>query len=337
MSNRDLPLVCVGTGFIALDILLRAGEEKVVGTFAGGTCANVVSILSFMGWKGRLIAEIGKDSTGDRVVRDLVRFGVDIERVRRNPQWRTPVVIETLSRSARGRVSHRFSFRCPDCGERLPKFRPLPVAAAEEMVPALNGADVFFFDRVSKSGVHLAEKAKALGKLVFFEPSSIRQPSLFKQAVAASTIVKYSTERLGSLPTLPSSPPLMIETLGSEGVRYRQSGQPWHAAPQFEVERVEDTVGAGDWFTAAFLQRIGRSWRDALARKTSVRDAVQYAQSYAAASCAYPGARGAMYATTLEPLAQLAERIRSGASGDVPAEHVAAKPGAVSWCLECSQ
>lgn len=40
----------VGTGLVALDVVFNEKQDEPIGRWAGGTCGNVLSILSWLGW-----------------------------------------------------------------------------------------------------------------------------------------------------------------------------------------------------------------------------------------------------------------------------------------------
>ena len=71
----------------------------------------------------------------------------------------------------------------------------------------------------------------------------------------------------------------------------------WHHAQAVPVNELVDACGAGDWFTAVFVDRLCRTGAKGLisASRNALFDAVDLAQRIAAWNCAYPGARGGMY------------------------------------------
>ena len=42
--------VVVGTGLVALDVVINSDVHRPPRLWAGGTCGNVLTILSYLGW-----------------------------------------------------------------------------------------------------------------------------------------------------------------------------------------------------------------------------------------------------------------------------------------------
>ena len=53
------PAPVAGAGFVALDILLASDHDGTMRRRAGGTCGNVLAILSFLGFDSVAIARLG--------------------------------------------------------------------------------------------------------------------------------------------------------------------------------------------------------------------------------------------------------------------------------------
>jgi fructokinase len=151
-------------------------------------------------------------------------------------------------------------------------------------------SDLFFFDRVSVGALTAARKHFDAGHLVVYEPSNRGWPELQKRAVELAHIVKYSIERAVECERyLPRGPEhqLRIVTEGSRGARFRLGGRPWIRLEPFSTD-VIDAAGAGDWMTAALLDRLPKAgkWDT-----SQLEEALRFAQAVAALSCRLPGAR----------------------------------------------
>jgi fructokinase len=239
----------------------------------------------------------------------------------------TPIIVHRITRDAEGRVEHSFSWRCTSCGARYPGYKPELVTVAEKIAPKLKNVAVFFFDRVSAAALALAKAAAESGALVAFEPSSIGNPILFRQAWEVAHIVKYSHERLSDFPDLDveTSPRLVIETLGNAGLRYRwrRTGKrlgTWVESKAIPIDSLKDTAGSGDWCTAGLLSKLAAKGYAGFSVATDwqIAEAIEYGQALAAWNCQFEGARGGMYAVSRREFrAQIAE-ILSGSGKAIP-------------------
>jgi sugar/nucleoside kinase (ribokinase family) len=301
----------VGAGLIALDVVVAADEKPRF--FAGGSCGNVLAILGFLGWKAQGIGRLNRDATAERVIRDLRRWQVRTDLMHLLPQARPPIIFHKIFRSPDGEARHKFSLRCPYCGEWLPQYKPVPASSIASAAPKLLQADVFFFDRASRATLDLASRFRQAGATIFFEPSGQGDPRLFSEALAVAHIVKYSFDRFSELSEAGVRPPLEIQTLGDEGLRYRTQFSNWASLPAVEITSVVDTAGCGDWTTAGFLFALPRQAGDL--RNVSSKElkrALRFGQILAAWNCSFEGARGGMYRTTAAELLQYAEMILDG-------------------------
>ena len=161
----------MGMGLVALDVVFGAEEGAFPECFAGGTCGNVLTVLSFLGWRSEPVSRLGDGEVAELVVRDLRRWDVSEEFIWSDPDAKTPVVIQTISKKGDGEPRHRFSWRCPFCGGYLARYRPVVASAVREVAERIERTDVFFFDRVSRGALVLAEACRKRGSAVVFEPS----------------------------------------------------------------------------------------------------------------------------------------------------------------------
>jgi fructokinase len=295
-------LVAVGTGLLALDVIVRKGAEHLTRERAGGTCGNVLTVLSYLGWSSLPVARIGADSAGDFILAEYARRGIKLDFVERDPEVGTPVFIHKITRTASGGAVHGFSGRCLKCGRHLPGYKAVLAERSTALAGLLPQPTVFFFDRVSRGAIILAKECRRRGAIIVFEPSSIRDPQLFEEAVCVSHILKYSGERLGDAGLGKLRGPLMtIETNGARGLRYRSkledaASKGWVPLSSFPAPIVRDAAGSGDWCTAGILHILGRSGFAGLlsADEEEILEAIRFGQALAAVNCAHEGALGAM-------------------------------------------
>jgi len=320
-TNRAAVPCVVGTGFIALDVVVAGDRYKPVHFRAGGTCGNVLAILSYLGWQSFPIARLNGDLASQCVLEDLRSWGVRLEFATSAPSAATPIVVQRICHASSGEVSHHFTWNCPNCGAGLPRYKAVLASAANEITPVLPVTSVFFFDRVSRGTLILADAAAKGGALVVFEPSGIGDRSLFDEALRLAHIVKYSSDRLAEIrePRSTEVPLLEIQTLGREGLRYRGAisqsrPEAWRRLPSVDVDTVRDAAGSGDWCTAGLIDAVGKGGLQSFlsASKEDLERAIRFGQALAAWNCGFEGARGGMYAVTKAQLRSHVSRLVAG-------------------------
>ena len=318
--------LAVGMGLVALDAVFTANGYGAPRCYAGGTCGNVLTILSYLGWHSVPVSRLRADKPGECLVQDLQHWGVSTKFVSQTPDGSTPVIVQRIRRSAGGLPRHSFSWRCPSCGAHLPGYKPVLASDIEATALAIPRGAVFFFDRVSRSTLLMAKISRKRGAAVVFEPASVGDPALFKEAWELSHIVKYSHERLREIAELgighthSSGVLVEIETIGAEGLRYRsqlpQAASDWVSIGSYPISDIKDTSGAGDWCTAGLLNALATKGAKGLAKtnQSELQAALENAQALAAWNCRFEGARGGMYRYTRAQLFSAVKRIVGGAT-----------------------
>ncbi|MCJ2125877.1 PfkB family carbohydrate kinase [Methylobacterium sp. J-077] len=320
MTSVTTPKV-FGAGLIALDLVIGPDPGEPVRSWAGGTCGNVLSILAFLGWDAYPIARMNSDPASDRVRSDMARWGVHLDWANCMPTSHTPIIVQEIRRGRDGRPKHRFSWACPHCGEWLPSFKAITVTAADAIIPALDGASVFFLDRLSRATLTLAAEASSRGALVVFEPSGKSTDKLMAEAIALAHVVKYADERLTGIEGVmadSSATLLEVQTLGEQGLKYRhrlnRGVSDWEQMSAIPAPRLADTCGSGDWCTAGFIARAAVGGQDGLRRigTSGVQSALRYGQALASWNCGFEGARGGMYSVQPEDFAVQIDQLVDG-------------------------
>ena len=293
---------CWGTGLIAMDIVDLETSEFAA---AGGSCGNLMAILSWFGWAATPVARFGDDPAGRHVRHEFDALQVDLSLISSEAKGETPIIIQRFVTDKNGRRTHRFSLSCPECGAWLPRHRPITLHQAKSLAESKQRPKAYYFDRVSPGALWLAETAREKGALVVFEPASVGDEIKFLRAVDLCHVLKYSHDRLGYLPDLAisKSPKLIIETQGQDGLQFRWRNR-WAHLNAIELDNPIDAAGSGDWCTAALIHCIGQNGRVGLnkLRKDELVAALQTGQALASINCQYYGARGAMMVLTLRDI-----------------------------------
>jgi len=341
---------CVGAGFVALDVVRIAGNGSSELRFAGGSCGNVLTILSYLGWQAFPVGRIGDDPPASELLADLHRWSVDTRFLLREEGARTPLVFQEIVAMKNGSVRHRFSRICPSCGVRAAAYRPFLQCDLPDLNEELYTPSMFYFDRVAASNVELAERCAEEGALVVFEPSGVKDEDLFLRGLKACHVFKYSHERLNGVRSMVqlARVPIEVETRGGAGlrvtVRNRNGKATTQELPAFRAPRLRDAAGSGDWCTAGLaysLMEANVSPGDLSQAHDVVTAALRYGQAFAALNCAFEGARGLMYVMrsrdTLRAVRDLLDRnetrVKKSSNGVAPSDDVMRS----SACGVCSQ
>lgn len=355
MTLRDLmhplkaQLSCVGSGLVTLDVVVDAESPDQYVTRSGGSCGNVMNILSYLGWRTYPVTRLGQDQAAQVVLDDLAQFGVDTAFIIREEVVSTPTIIEGVRTSKSKSRTHSYTLHCPSCGNNLLRYRAISQELTEQVMNEIENTQVFYFDRITKGILRLARHYREQGALIVFEPSAIRDERLFSIAAHLAHILKYSRERLPDVADVLGNHavPLEIQTLGREGLRYRRrlgKGQStlWQYMPAFRISDVVDEAGAGDWCTSGIIHSLGRYgaasfWRT---RNRGIGRALELGQALAAVNCRFRSARGAMYSLSQLELKELVLELTAGQAlrteQELPPQGVLDE--LLQWiCPRCSQ
>lgn len=351
MDNRrsaksPLQPVVVGTGLVALDVVIADDATADPILCVGGTCGNVLIALAYLGWKSYPIARLRSDSASKRVLEDLKHWGVALDFVSLSDCGSTPVVVQHIRASRDGKRLHSFSRKCPACGAWLPWYKAIKAANVPDLATRLPKANLFYFDRTSRGAVNLAHNARKDGAIVMFEPSAESDPALLAEAIAAAHIVKIASDRLRSNEELlhAKSPILLIETRGAEGLRFSikptRGPRVWKVLPAFPVEHFRDSAGAGDWCTAGIIHALGPLGPEKLTNASldDIIAALKEGQAMATWACQFDGARGGMYLSSKDQFKRAVRNILNGKTKPIAKSLVSKihKSSASVWCDCCS-
>ena len=307
--TKESGACCWGAGLIAMDIIDLNNSEFAA---AGGSCGNVMAILSWFGWAATPVARLGSDAAAGCIRTEFEELNVVTQYLSCELNVDTPIIIQRFATDKNGYRVHRFSLTCPECGAWLPRHRPITLKQANALGASAHRPKAYFFDRVSPGSIQLAQIARERGALVVFEPASVGDEKKFQRAVDLCHVLKYAQNQLGHLPDLAmtQSPKLVVETLGQDGLRFRWQNR-WAHLQAIKVNHLTDAAGSGDWCTAALIHRIGRHGAAGLnkLRKDVLVTALRTGQALASINCQYYGARGAMMVLTLRQVNQRLKKL----------------------------
>lgn len=290
---------CIGSGLITLDILIKDLNFRSLSYYAGGSCGNVLMILSHLGWNVFPIARLNSNKHAARLLDDFKANKINLDFITLAESGSTPIIIQRNIIDRFGNPKHKFELIDPKSGKYLPRFKSITKKMAEDVINKTFIPEVFYFDRLTPGIMDLVRHYKNSGTLIVFEPSSIK-PKEFSQISSYIDILKYSDQRISNYKELfyDSLIPLEIETKGANGLEFRFNmvDNKWQQLNPFKINNVIDASGAGDWSTAGLIYSLYNKCNNDLRRinKKQIEEILIVAQKLGALNCLCEGARGLM-------------------------------------------
>ena len=287
---------CLGAGLISLDILINGIEcQRPISYYVGGTCGNVMMILSFMGWDSFPVARLDDSKQSTRLIADMKKNNVHTDFVSTN-DGKTPVIIQRNIIDKFGNPTHKFEFK-DSKGRMFLGYSPVTINQAKKVLETLDFVPtVFFFDRITPANIKMARILKEKGSIIFFEPSCKVTTPHFMDCINISDIVKFSNQRITEIKFFNELKlPLVIQTLGENGLRFKVYPNEWVQVPPIKNTNIIDTAGAGDWTSSAFINLLfeqNKKLNDL--SECEIYNMLLNAQVFGSKSCSYEGARGMM-------------------------------------------
>lgn len=310
--------ICIGAGLVALDVVINGNPSAPLKLYAGGSCGNVLAILSFLNWNSFPVARLKKDEASKRLLADLGDWNVNVSLITHTSDGSTPIIIQRIKKDKNGNSIHTFQFKNPDNGAWLPSYKPVLGSEVKSLIEKSPIPAVFYFDRVNRSSIDLAKHYKEKGALIFFEPSAVKENKQFEECLNVADIIKFSNDRIKNYGIIYPSQrvPLEIETSGKEGLRYRFShnldSNNWILVPSYKISYVVDAAGSGDWFSAGVISKIGIKGAKGFKKcnAETISKTLQFGQALGALNCFFDGARGLMYALNKVQVITLVKKLQ---------------------------
>ena len=315
--------ICVGTGLVALDVVISSVSGVSTQFLAGGSCGNVLTILSYLGWSSYPIARLFNNAAADLLLEDLQTWNVNKNLLSITTTGSTPIIIHRILKDSKGIPKHKFEFKNPEDGTYLPSYKPCLAKSVPELIEVQPCANVFYFDRINRGAIDLAKAYKKNGAIIFFEPSSVKDEKGFKECLEIADVIKFSEDRIQNYDHLYSlgRVPLEIQTLGSQGLKFRRKGQKtWINLAGYIIDDVVDAAGAGDWCTAGIIMNLFKKSEIEINQfsEDDLIFALQFGQALSALNCTFEGARGLMYNIPRNDLMLSIDHIVKSASKKIP-------------------
>ncbi|HTN07599.1 hypothetical protein [Agriterribacter sp.] len=324
-KKRSSKAICFGAGLVALDVIMNGNPNTQPKFLAGGSCGNVLTILSFLGWRSYPIARLSNKPSSKLLFEDLKNHKVKFDLISQSEDGSTPIIIHRILKDSENNPKHRYEFRVPKTNVWFPSFKPILSNKVEEISSFPLIPKVFYLDRVSRASINLARHYKQNGSIIFFEPSSMNDEKQFKECLSLADVFKFSNDRLPRFKDFfPSRQvPIEIETLGANGLLYRSfrnKTDDWRFLAAIHIENALDTAGAGDWCSAGMIHALYENFDGSgLPSLTTSRldQVLVFGQFLSALNCSFYGARGLMYNLTYPEIIRLYRGYVKGGTIDI--------------------
>jgi sulfofructose kinase len=250
----------------------------------GGPAATAAVALQKLGMKSSLITGIGEDEIGERIVKELKSFGVDLAETKIIPGQESSFSIILVERDSGKRAITYYG----GCLSHLDTSQINTQILKETNLLHLDGNHFSFAYNVARFVKTQTEAAISL------DGGNIPGEQLFQLLPYVDIFItdEKSTNKIIANTNLQDScrlfydkgPHTVVITMGEKGV-IAYNGDEFFQLPAYSVD-VVDTTGAGDNFHGAFLYGHLSGW--------NLLDNLQFSSAFAALTCRGLGGRSAI-------------------------------------------
>lgn len=290
----------LGIGFNCVDIIRTNQIETIT---AGGTCTNVLAMLSSWGIEtSLLLPNYCKDDAFEFFLNDITKKNVKYILYKKTNKPFSVIIQENFCED------HRFLTSCPKCGNPTINSISFNEIDAQKNIDVLKKSNILFCDRFSQGIKYLSEICHKKNILTFYEPNNCRFYNTQLEAIKNFDIVKFSNSRIGEKTSEKlkkdlsnSRIKLIIVTLGNEGLKFsiRQGDRlsDWIEIKSSFGNDAVDSSGAGDCLTAAIIYSIlyNQNYNKKDFSAHWLHEILNKAQMISSINCGCVGAQGILY------------------------------------------
>ena len=233
----------------------------------GGCACNTAVALGKLGIDAAVIGKVGCDTFGDYLVKVMDDVGLDTSGIVRDPSVKTSTTTVLVSPDGERSFLHYYGGNAEmsedDVNYDIIKTAKILHVAAAFLVPGLDGEPMA---RVLKKAQQMGVKTSldtawdAEGRWMQLLDPCLRHIDIFIPSIEEAQILsgkKHASEIAEAF--LGYGINTVVLKLGSEGC-YTRTLEDEFTTPAFKVEKVVDTLGAGDSFAAGFLAATLAGW-----------------------------------------------------------------------------
>ncbi|KRK48381.1 sugar kinase [Secundilactobacillus kimchicus] len=276
--------------FASEDVDQSLVDAKKFSKFAAGAELNVAIGVSRLRHSAAYVTAVGDDPFGEFLIKAMGNTGVDAKYVKKNPEFWTGFYLKE-------RVSHgdpsTFYYRKNSAAAHY-RMKDLDEINLDEIkIAHLSGIFAAISDGDLEVLKELGKRLQEKGKLITFDPnlrpalwaSQERMVEVTNELAKMATIVVPGVNE-GKILVNSDDPETIanfylnqgnqtkavIVKVGPKGAYIRQKNQPGRVVEGFKVDKVVDTVGAGDGFAVGLITGLleGLSLDDTVKRGCAV-------------------------------------------------------------------
>lgn len=236
-------------------------EEETLFEEVGGTCGNVMCILSKLGWIAYPQLKLIDTAEGHKLIDSLQSYGCDTRYVTLDEKGGFSGMT-CIHRKNRNTGEHELGIR--SFGPNGSQFRKITELRAKDEAPAFlerltETPDVYFFDHNEAGLRMIAKELRKRGSLIYYECENSTDWKKFLKCVEVADIVKFSDENVPDISFCEEyKDKLFIQTQGSKGLQFKLREGGWIHVNPIHVSNVVDWEGCGDTTTSVFINELGK-------------------------------------------------------------------------------
>ena len=259
--------VILGVGAVNLDehIVRTSDNTSYSECEVGGSCGNVLTLLSRCGWHAIPFLHIDDSETGQTIKKLLENEDADISQVHINPDADSVKI--TFIHELHSNEDSIDVIKCSGKGKQQIN-RILPNGT--EIIDFLNQhisniiPNCFYSDRLFP-GINAVQDVIPQKTIFYYEPNQMKDVISQQSVLDKCTVIKFSAEKISPIyfDTIEIHNCIIICTKGAKGVSFKKGAGDWIDVPaNNSTTIVVDSTCAGDCFSASFIDSLSGLCRD---------------------------------------------------------------------------
>lgn len=251
---------------ISTQFVTDLSEATTLRVVAGGSPANLCRFVRGSGGAATLVAAVGQDGLGRRLLHAVAEAGLSTAHIQQLPELATSVIVVARSQGTPEFIQYRDADRYL---EAVPDDLVAQATVVHTTAFALSKAPA----RHTILAAFAAAHARGIPVSIDWNYAEAiwgrknNAADVFAEVLSYSPLLKVSLDDVSRftgrehhaasarhyLDEVAPAARIVCLTCGAEGVWFRVGAAPWQYRPAHPIPEVVDTTGAGDAFWAGFL------------------------------------------------------------------------------------